>query len=206
MWAVVLTLRDATTRKYAEDDLTFNGNSYLGLLAEVSGFEMRRSMTVGSGSFSLSNIDLRITKETAAQPFDGATVVVSELLLGLGTQIDVATGIVTDEEEGENVVTFQVVDRLDPVAAPVPARIFSNLCTHIYKDDECGSVSGLTTCAKTFAECTARAATERFNGFPTVNRKGLNIIQSIDRPTADDGGFGSAGNDDPISINPGSVD
>ena len=196
-WAVKITLRDSTVLLYAEDDLTFDGDTYIGLLRAVSGFQVRRSMTVGSGELSLSNVDLTIAKLTAAKAFDGATVLVRQLLLNIGTTVEVTQGVLTDEEEGEESVSFQVVDRFDPAAATVPARIYSNLCSHIYKDDECGSVSGLTTCSKTFAECTARAATERFNGFPTVNRKGLKIISTINRPYPGDGGAGDGESAEP---------
>jgi phage-related protein len=187
-WAVKITLRDSTVLLYAEDDLIFDGDTYVGLLRAVSGFQVRRSMTVGSGEFSLSNVDLTIAKLTAAKAFDGATVLVRQLLLNIGTTVEVTQGVLTDEEEGEAAVSFQVVDRFDPASANVPARIYSNLCTAIYKDDECGSTSVEATCSKTFAQCIVRVATERFNGFPTVNRKGLKIISTIGRAHEGEGG------------------
>lgn len=57
-----------------------------------------------------------------------------------------------------------------------PHRILKNHCRFIFKGTLCGYSGGETVCNKTFARCTQLSNQNRFGGFPSVGKGGINAL------------------------------
>lgn len=56
-----------------------------------------------------------------------------------------------------------------------PRWMASANCAYTYKDLRCGYAGGLTTCLKTYADCTAHTNTARFGGFRNLPKPNTKI-------------------------------
>lgn len=177
VWAVKITLLDSTIHRFSTDAVTFLGDTYLPYLGQVGDIRLNRSLDADGGEISLLNADLFIGALLESNAFEGALCELYQLLLGIDEAILIFRGRLVEQQEREAEVGFQLIAELDPAAIKVPAREYSHLCTWRYnggsgplagKSPQCGSTSALATCPKDFQACVARAATHRFNGFPTL--------------------------------------
>lgn len=175
LWAVKITLRDATVKNYAGDAVTFLGTTYEGLLISASA-RVSRGFVSDSGEVSLVNSDLTIATLLKTKAFEGSLAELKKLLLGIDEEYTVAEGLVTEEAQNERQATLRIVSRLDPSGIAVPRRTFMEICEWRYKAPECGSASGLTTCDKDHASCVTRAAEHRYSGMPSVSPELVRLV------------------------------
>jgi phage-related protein len=169
-WAVKITLRDATVLNLSEDDFTFLGTAYKPYLRGAGPFTFTKSQQSDNGEIELLNADGFISAQLEAKNIAWAKCEVKLLLLSIEEEVTLLVGKLTDPQLSRETVSFRVIGQLDPAGLRVPLRDFTVECPWKYKSPECGSVSVLTTCDKDFASCTARAATHRFGGFPTLTQ------------------------------------
>jgi len=82
----------------------------------------------------------------------------------------VATTKCEAAEWGAEVLTLTLGPSADPALSRLPFRDYSVDCTYRkFKGAQCGYAGADTTCARTYAACTAKANTGRFGGFTSIN-------------------------------------
>jgi len=129
LWAVKLTLLDATVRHFATDALTFLGTSYTAYLGRVGDIKQTRSLQADGGEISLLNADLFIGGLLQSKAFEGALCELKQLLLGIEQEILVFKGRLAEQQEGDEEVSFQLVSELDPGQVKLHQRRYAQLCT-----------------------------------------------------------------------------
>lgn len=203
VWALVLTLRDASVKNYAGEALTFLGVTYEAYLKSASA-TISRGLASDSGEVELLNTDLALAVLLKTKALEGAQGELKKLLLGIEEEYVVVKGLATEEAQTEKSVTLRIVSRLDAGGIAVPGRKFMGICQWRYKAPECGSVAAETMCDKDFAACTVRAATHRFSGMPSVSPELVRLVAqtpgtapSTTLGTSGGGGSGGGGSDRP---------
>jgi hypothetical protein len=179
----IVTLVDIQTR----DGSLFYYTDYAGVYPKVLGaagsiayvdrvksagpLRYSRSLRTDGGDLVLDNvggntIDRYTATELKGREFEGAICVLRLWLMPLDAVIHEFHGTLTDQESDEEQATFRLRQLIDGGEYDVPTDTVSEGCTWRYKSAQCGSVNAAATCNKTFADCTVRGATERFNGVP----------------------------------------
>lgn len=162
---------DVTTYRIADRTIQFGGNTYAPGLTVESGSRLHRSLQLDGGSVKVENVTRFMPIIQAEQFVQGSAAVLRRLYIQAEEAVILIDGVVADVQIDGADATLRVVSRLDPTARKIPARTFGPLCEWRYKSPECGSVSALPTCNKTFVHCQARAATHRFSGFVHIDRE-----------------------------------
>jgi hypothetical protein len=138
-------------------------------IKSIGPFNLSRSLATDAGEIMLQNIsgntiERDFAKVLANQEMEGALAIfrlwnplLNDVMWEMHGTLSEAGA---DEIEGR----FRFLQLMDASSLDVPYDIYSEKCTWRYKSPQCGSASGLATCDKTFANCQARNATERFNG------------------------------------------
>lgn len=183
----------ATTWYYAETQLTIGANLYLPYLVVEAGPRHTRAIATKSARVRLDNVDL----ETAAilkdrrDDLQGAAAVLALYYLAGGTEVPLLTGTIGAAECDQASARITLVGpELNVIQLPL--RSYSQYCTWKFKSEECGYVGELTECDKTFAACTVRARTQRFNGFVHITR---DLTQLVEGPRRDEPADESSGAD-----------
>ena len=179
-----------TTYRFAEDQVQFQGQSWLPRLTLRSPLRYTQKLTVEPVLVELENITL----ETAAilkreqSDLEGVEATLQRLFLQANEAVILLVGRIGQVEVDERRAVLTLVGDLDPTATQVPQRKYSSLCVWDFKDSNCGYVDGVdpddpntgqpfVSCPKDFASCQARGRQHRFPGFLHISR---DLTQSIE--------------------------
>jgi hypothetical protein len=182
----------ATTYYFSSVPLPFDGHAYLPYLVIEQGPRYTRKITGRTCRVALNNVDLamRQVMKTQRDVIQGCTAVLSEFWLEANGEFVIARGELSAPEVDENRVAL-TINGIELNTVETPVRPVSQDCTWIYKSADCGSASGETSCDKSFANCTVRAATARFNGFLHLTRTLSEAVQGASGSNVSGGGGGS---------------
>lgn len=154
--------------RFSDGDLIVHvGNSYTPHLRVPEGPRYSEELRNNPVRVELQNITL----ETAAllkadgAAAQGVEATLERLYLAARETVVLFVGRIGEIVVTEQSAVITLAGDLDPLAATVPRRKYSPLCTWDYKSAECGSASALTTCGKTLEHCRERGVPQNFNGF-----------------------------------------
>lgn len=173
---------DVATHYYAEEETDYAGNHYLPGLIVPEAIHRYRSLQSDSASIALANTPA-LEALLFAEKWEGAAVRLLEYFTALGEGLtdacELIRGLLNQRQANERLITWAIIPASDPQNLEAPARSFSRTCTWRFKDDRCGYAGGLGTCDKTWAQCTTRGRTHRFNGFLQVT---ATLERTYERP------------------------
>ena len=169
---------DVATHYFAEEETDYAGNHYLPGLIVPEAIHRYRSLQADSASIALANT-LALEALLFAEKWDGAAVRILDYFTALGEGLtdacELIRGLLNNREANQQLISWTIIPAWDAQQIQAPARDFSRTCSWRFNypagtDLRCGYPgSGYTSCDKTFAACTARGQTHRFNGFLQVN-------------------------------------
>lgn len=168
-----------TTHYWAEQKITFGGNAYTAHLRLEDAIRQRLALELDSAQATIINVDRTVRDLIAGAQIQGGTGVLRRFYPTANEAMVVFDGVIADADVGEEVGQIRLAANLDPAARRLPIRGHALLCTWRFKSAECGFVGALTTCTKTFAQCTERAQTHRFNGFLQLDQ---DLQESVPKP------------------------
>ena len=161
------------THYFATEETDWAGNHYLPGLVVDQAIQYYRSQQADAGSLKLQNVDGSLETLLASERWQGGRVRMLEYFTALPEGqtgcCELIRGLLGPREADENFASWSIIPGWDPQAIAAPARVFSRPCTWRFKSNQCGYSGGLTTCPHTYAACTTRGQTHRFNGFLQVN-------------------------------------
>jgi len=193
VWLAEITT-PTQTHYFADDQVSFGGNTYLSYLRLTSGVRNLRGLQVNSAEIELIATDLYIAGLLGTEQFDGALCLLKCLLVGLEEAFVVLQGRITDVELGDEAASLRVISEPDWATITAQARNYEQACTWRFKSAQCGYAGAETSCNKTFAQCKDVMANQhRFNGFPTVTPPLTDIYTEPYPPVGDGGGDGGGG-------------
>lgn len=189
----------ATTYRFAEDQIEFQGNTYLPRLILPAAARYSHKLRMEPVTVELENITLETAAVLKAEKsaMQGMEATLQRLFLKANEAVILFIGQVGRMEIDERRATLTLVGDLDPTASQVPKRKYSSLCVWDFKDANCGYVNGVdpddpatgqpfTICPKDFASCVARSREERFPGFIHVTRDLTEAVEGQE-PDLEDG-------------------
>ncbi len=138
LWLADITARSGANHFFAEDAVSFAGNSYLPYLRLLEGPRFTRTLEADFGSLELINTDLVVGSLLHAEAFEGALCELRQLLVGLGEAVLILRGRLTEQEETDQGARFRLVSELDPAQLELPARSYAPLCTWRFRKPPCG--------------------------------------------------------------------
>jgi len=128
LWLADVTARLGTKSYFAEDQVSFAGNTYLPYLRLLGGPRFTRTLAADAAEIELLNADPSAS-QFASQPLEGALCELRQLLLGLEVAVLIFRGRLTEQEETDAGLRFRLVSELDPAHTNVHARRYAQLCT-----------------------------------------------------------------------------
>ena len=156
---------------FADMTLTFGGNDYLPRLTFEDSLTQHRSLQLDRATVVVENGSLYFTELMKTVTLDGATATLRRLYSEADEAVTIFGGSIASVRIERRRAELVMTSGLDPTARRIPERVYSQLCTWKFKSLECGYTgSEFTVCNKSFADCTARAQTHRFNGFIHLTR------------------------------------
>ena len=156
---------------FADMTLTFGGNAYLPRLTFEDSLTQHRSLQLDRATVVVENGSLYFTELMKTVTLDGATATLRRLYSEADEAVTIFGGSIASVRIERRRAELVMTSGLDPSARRIPERVYSQLCTWKFKSTECGYTgSEFTVCNKSFADCTARAQTHRFNGFIHLTR------------------------------------
>lgn len=146
---------------------SYGGHSYSAYLIFDSPVRRYRSLQSDVADVKLANTDGIVEALLLAERFEGAKCTLLEYFPDLETPdaAELVRGVLSEQQAGEDVVSWRLIPEYDFSAIALPERDFATTCSWRYKSAPCGSTSGEATCPKDYDSCKARGATHRFNGF-----------------------------------------
>ena len=178
-----------TAYYFAEDEIVFQGNTYLPHLILDSPIKYSQALQSNPVTVKLQNVSLEMAAVLKAQQSDmqGVEVTLRRLFLKVNDFVTLFVGVITQMDIDEQRVLLTLDGDLDPTASTVPTRTYSQLCMWNFKDSHCGYTDGVdpadpntslafVTCNKTFLECQARGRAQRFPGFIYLT---ANLTQAV---------------------------
>lgn len=179
----------ATPYYFAEDQIVFQGNTYLPHLILDSPVKYNQTLQSNPATVKLQNVSLEMATVLKAQQSDmqGVEVMLRRLFLQVNDSVTLFVGVITQMDIDEQSVILTVDGDLDPTASTVPTRTYSQLCMWNFKDSNCGYTDGVdpadpnttlpfAACDKTFLGCQARGRAQRFPGFVYLT---ANLTQAV---------------------------
>jgi len=158
---------------FAAKETDYAGEHYLPWLVMDQAVHLYRSLQVDAGAIKLQNTDGQLQAMIVAERWEGAAVRTLDYFTALGEGLtdaaEVIRGVLNNRQAGYTTMTWDIVPSWDPGTIEAPPRNYSRACTWRFKSNQCGYVGPETTCAKTYAACTAHGQAHRFNGFLQVN-------------------------------------
>ena len=180
----------ATTYRFAEDQVVFQGNVYASRLVLESPVKYTQKLRLEPVVVSLQNITLETAQILKAEQSDlqGVEATLQRLFLKANAAVILFIGRISEIELNERSAVLTLAGDLDPTATQVPRRKYSSLCVWDFKDPNCGYVNGVdpddpdtglpfVACPKDFASCQARRRQHRFPGFIHITRDLTQAIQ-----------------------------
>ncbi len=162
---------DVQTHYYAEEETDYAGNHYLPGLIVPEAIHRYRSLQSDSAAIALANTPA-LEALLFAEKWEGAAVRLLEYFTALPEgrtdACELIRGLLNNRQAPERLINWTIIPASDPQNLEAPDRCFSRTCTERFKSDRCGYTGELTTCSKTYAACTTRGRTHRFNGFLQV--------------------------------------
>jgi hypothetical protein len=176
---------DVATHYFAEEETDYAGNHYLPGLIVPEAIHHYRSLQADSASIALANTPA-LEALLFAEKWEGAAVRLLDYFTALPEgrtdACELIRGLLNQRQAPERLISWTIIPASDPQNLEAPGQNFSRTCTWRFKDDRCGyTTGGLTTCSKTYAACTTRGRTHRFNGFLQVN---ATLERTYERPEA----------------------
>ena len=165
---------------FADRTVTYGGNDYLPKLQLGEGPRLRRGLAVDTCTVGIENVSTEFAQIIRQHFLEGTPATLTRLYIGAGTLVLFAGRIATVEVDGR-LARLTLRSRLDARGVDIPVRAHSALCPWTFKSPACGYVGVLETCAKTYADCTARARLISFGGFPTLTAE---LADTVDAPPA----------------------
>ena len=151
--------------------LRFGGNDYTPKLTFDDTITHHRSLALDTATVAVENASLYFTDLLKTVTLEGATATLRRFYAEADEAVTIFQGKVSACRIERRRADISLMSGLDPTAQKVPERFYSSLCDWKFKSTECGYTgSAFTVCNKTFADCTARAQTHRFNGFIHLTR------------------------------------
>lgn len=166
---------DAGTLYYSSEELIWGGNSYTRLAVSQSPVVNTMGTRVPECRVTFSNIANTLREHVEPDDLISNRRMTVRLLLR-----DTATGLLDEDSvvliKGfmrtprrwtQESLEITVIGLSSGALALIPSRATTELCNvHQFKEPgECNYSGGLTTCDRTYAECTTRARTHEFQGF-----------------------------------------
>ncbi len=178
---------------FADMTMRFAGNDYLPRLTFEDSLTQHRSLQLDRAVVVVENASLYFTDLMKTVTLDGATAKLRRLYAEAGEAVAIFDGRVASCRIERRHAELVLISGLDPTARRIPERVYSQQCTWKFKSPECGYTgTEFAVCNKTFADCTARAQTHRFNGFIHLTRELAEQIPPVPPPAPVDptGQFG----------------
>ena len=187
-----------TNYYFAEDQVTFQGNTYAPDLVLDSGIRLTEQLRVEPVTVRLQNIDLRTAQALDLERSDmqGIEATIERLYLAANEAVILFRGRIGEIQIDERTAVLRLEGDLDPTATEIPRRKYSNLCVWDFKDANCDYADGVDPddpetgqpfliCTKDFLSCRARGREHRFPGFLHITR---DLTESIEgqRKTQDE--------------------
>jgi len=163
VWAAKLTLRSGAVQYFAEQDITFSGTTYSGYLRLGSPVELHRSLAADTCTIELLNADLVAGALMNADDFEGALCELKLLQVGIEAEVLALRGRLSQGEQGDEAIRFEVSSDLDPGQQQLPLRTYSEQCPHRFgasgnpplEAGPCGYRAQLATWVEFLSETTA---------------------------------------------------
>ncbi len=184
-----------TNYYFAEDQVTFQGNTYAPHLALDSAIRLTEQLRVEPVTARLQNIDLQTaqTLDLERSDLQGVEATVQRLFLAANEAVILFRGRIGEIRVDERSAALTLEGDLDPTATEIPRRKYSNLCVWDFKDSNCGYVGGVDpndpatgqpflVCPKDFLSCRARGREHRFPGFLHITRELTESVEGQSRP------------------------
>ena len=173
----------STNYYFAEDQVTFQGNTYAPHLVIDSAIRLSEQLRVEPVTVRLQNIDLQTAAVLDFERSDlqGVEATIERLLLAANEAVILFRGRIGEVRIDERTAVLTLEGDLDPTATEIPRRKYSNLCVWDFKDTNCGYADGtdpnnpatgqpFLICPKDFLSCSARGREHRFPGFLHITR------------------------------------
>lgn len=155
VWLADLTLRSGAQHYFAEDAVSFGGQVYQPYLRISAGPEFNKALRPASAEVDFLNADQVVGDLLASEDWEGALCELRQFLVGIDQAVLVLRGLLTEQRETDDAVTFRVVSELDAAQLDVPDRDYSQLCTWRFGKLPCGYDPATATVTEELAERTA---------------------------------------------------
>jgi len=188
-----------TSYYFAEDQVTFQGNSYAPHLILDSAIRLTQQLQLEPVRVRLQNIDLQTAEmlETEQSDVQGVEATVQRLFLVVNEAVILFRGRIGEIQLTERAALLTLEGDLDPTASEIPRRKYSNLCVWDFKDSNCGYVNGVDpndpqtgqpflVCPKDFSSCRARGREHRFPGFLHITRDLTEAVEGQSKTPEED--------------------
>jgi len=181
---------DTTTHFYGERPVSYGGHDYTSYLIFDSPVRRYRSLQADVAELKLANTDGVIEALLNAERFEGAKCILLEYFPDLGSPdaAELVRGVLSEQQAGEDVVSWRMIPEYDFGAITLPDRQFATTCSWRYQSPPCGSTSGQATCPKDYASCLVRGATHRFNAFVQITAQLVRLYPPVPPREPDDRG------------------
>ncbi len=155
-----------------EDDITFNGKTYLKFPVVHESTSENTTGEVDTVVVRVANVSQYIQNKLESYDLRGKKAIITQVFANLlNDSLNKVEQIfyIDSYTATAEVAEFSCSSKFDLMKLELPARKFwRTFCTWKFKSTQCGYSGDQTTCNKTFQRCKALANEERFGGFPSI--------------------------------------
>jgi lambda family phage minor tail protein L len=163
----------------ANEPVVFEGKTYAPFPVKSSGVSTDSEGKVNDVTLTVSNIDRLIQLFLETTGFMGNKATIRQVFAdqdgnikgSLVSSYRIKNATVTSTE-----ATFTLSTGVDVLGATIPARkIFSNFCSHQFRDANCKYTGAAVQCSKIFDDCIGKNNNLNFGGFPALVKANVYI-------------------------------
>jgi hypothetical protein len=154
-WLAIVTDPAGADHYYAEEQILFAGNAYLPYLRIDSPPVLTRSASADSAEVAFLNADLTVGNLAAAQNWEGSLCRLFQLLIGLGSAVEIFRGLLNEGQQDDQALKFRLVSEGDFAQIDAQQRSYDPNCTLRFGKPQCGYDGAASTITEQLAERTA---------------------------------------------------
>ena len=174
----------ASEYRFSEETIWHLGNMYQPGLRIVSSVRYSEKLQMEPLAVELQNITLETAAMLKAESvaLQGQEASLGRLFLDVNESLLIFRGRISEIVVDDMTATLSLTTELDPMAARIPTRHYSALCTWDFQDANCGYLPDedpldpqtalpFTFCPKDFISCEQRGRHHRFPGILHLTRE-----------------------------------
>ncbi len=173
---------DSGTHYYADQQIDWNGNTYLPYVKDRSGVKRFMGAQFDNVTVTFTNVDTAMAQLLRTNEIEGKRLIIRLIdQTVFDDSVVLFNGLMNRASQiSTETVQISAVQLLAYIDSKVPARQFTVQCPWPFKGEECQYSGAETTCDHSWARCSQLGNTPKYGGFRFVPQSGSYSYQTTE--------------------------